>query len=104
MDQDEVEGAAGVDLFGDPVTARGCPLCGGRGSHRITEQIHSRRAFRLVLIHPSNLLCTAVFGIALPTVELSKNRRGTAEGVTPGRTPLRGPDRSPRRAPHPAHA
>ena len=38
MDQGEVEGAAGVDLFGDPVTARDCPLCGGRGSHRISGQ------------------------------------------------------------------
>ena len=38
MDQDETQGAAGVDLFGDPVTARGCPLCGGRGSHRISGQ------------------------------------------------------------------
>ena len=38
MDQDETQGAAGVDLFGDPVTARDCPLCGGRGSHRISGQ------------------------------------------------------------------
>ncbi len=38
MDQDETEGAAGVDLFGDPITASDCPLCGGRGSHRISGQ------------------------------------------------------------------
>ena len=38
MDQGEVEGAAGVDLFGDPVTAQGCPLCGGERSHRVSGQ------------------------------------------------------------------